>query len=327
MALKIAKAVVGVKEEAVAYTYGIPGAGECWPAFDISISYSGDSFQRTESRQILGKLDDVPGPASVEIGFKTIVVGSGTAGTAPHYNHALRACGMQEADNGTTDVTYYPWSVFDGDTSVTGPPQLNNPFEAASVVVYEDGVSYGAKGCAGNVKFICKSGEPMVMEFLFKGAYVAVADTAIVTPTGVSTETPPTFLSAGLTTIGAASTPFESLEYDLGNDIQPVVDANDSAGVKGYTIVDRRMVGRFDPDMVLVGTDDVFGDWRAGTTGAISTGAIGTAGNRITFTAGRCQYRPPSMADRNGFRTLDQEFAIVTAAGASDGAEFSFMLD
>jgi len=326
MSLKISKAVVGVKEEGTAYTFDAPAAAQTWPAFDISVSPSGDSYQRQESRQILDKQDEIPGPASMEISFKTLLVGSGTAGTAPHFDHALLGCGMQEIVTASTSVLYKPTSTFDGASSGTDPV-TTNPYEAVSVAVFEDGVRYALKGGQGTVKFVCKSGEPIVMEFLFRGAYVATADASVPTPSGVSTETPPTFLSASLTNIGSYSVAFESLEYDVANDVQLLTDANNSAGIKGAQIVDRRMVGRFDPEMVLVATDDAFGDWRAGTTGAISTGTIGSSGgNQMAFAAGRCQYRPPSMGDRNGFRTLDQEFAIVSASGASDGDSFSVTL-
>ena len=324
MALRPAVAVVGVHKEATPYTYNQPVAAECFPAFDVSWTPSAEMYERTESRTIMDKLDLIPGTATMEISFKILLVGQhGGAGTVPYWDDAIMCCGFRETVTAGTSVAYTPWTTMDAATDA-GPPATTNPFEAASVAVFEDGNVYAASGCMGNVTFTMTAGQPAVMEFTFKGAYVATVAGAVPTPTGVSTAAPQNFLFASVETIDGYSSAFETLSYDMGNQVEYITDANSASGIKGSIIVDRRITGSFNPDAEAVGDDDIYASWRAGTTGNIDTGAIGTgAGQMWTIAATRCQYRSLSPGERAGFRTHDVAFDVVSATGASEGASFS----
>lgn len=330
--IALSRAVVGIKPEASAYTFGAPVAADCYPAFDISISYSGDNYQRPETRDHFGKFDNIPsGSVSCEIGWKFLLVGSGTAGVAPHWDDTIKACGFSETINIATNVTYKLSSTYDGTSG--------RPSQAYSVSVLERDVNnsggtpcvrYALSGAMGTIKFTCEYGKPVVAEVSFKGSYVTVTDVASITPSGVSTSVPPRFLGTNfLSALGTYNSEFTQISYDMGNELGDIVDANYSTtnGFKGTTITNRRPSGSIDPSFVRVATNDFFNQWRSGTTGAMSMSTtIGSAGNAIQITAGRCQYDTLKPGDRNGFRSLEAPFSIVTAVAAVDGDDFSIVL-
>ena len=330
--ISLSRTVVGIKPESSAYTYNAPVAADCYPAFDTTISFSGDNYQRQETRDHFGKLDNVPsGAVSCEIGWKFLLAGSGSAGTAPHWDDTIKACGFSETISGGVSVTYKPSSTFD----VTS----GRPSQAYSVLVQERDVNnsgatpcvqYALSGGMGTISFECEYGKPIVASVNFKGAYVVVVDAAQLTPSGVNTTVAPRFLgSSFLSALGTYQSEFSKITYDMGNELGDIVDANFSAtnGFKGATITNRRPTGTIDPAMVRVATNNFFSQWRAGTTGAMSMSTtIGSAGNAIQISAGRCQYDTLKLGERNGFRTLEAPFSIVSAAAAVDGDEFSIVL-
>lgn len=330
--IALSRAVVGVKAESSAYTFNAPVAGDSYPCFDINVSYSGDNYQRQETRDHFGKFDNIPsGSVSCEIGWKFLLVGSGSAGVAPHWGKTIQACGFSETVSGGVSVTYKPSSTYDATSG--------RPSQAYSVSVIERDVNnsggtpcvrYALSGSMGTIKFTCKYGEPVVAEVSFKGAYQTVTDVASITPSGVSTSVPPRFLGSNfLSALGTFNSEFTSITYDIGNELGDIMDANFSAtnGFKGSTITNRRPTGTIDPAFVRIATNDFFNQWRLGTTGAMSMSTtIGSAGNAIQINAPRCQYDTLKLADRNGFRSLEAPFSIVTAVAAVDGDEFSIVL-
>lgn len=317
---RISKAIVGVGKETTAYTYLEPGNADAYAAFDITLDYGGDNYQRREAKAHMGKLPELSGAADVTIGFKLTAVGASAAGTAPYYGTALLGCGLRQEITSATKVEYKPWSTFDAATAA-GPPATTNPAASYTVAIWEEGLQYALKGGQGNLKISAKSGEPAILEFLFKGGYVAPATDATPPTVTLSTLVPPKFLSAALT-IGGTSIVFTDFTLDLGGDLQPSVNANDAAGIRGYYIADRRIVATVNPEMEDPATIDFFANWRAGTVVALVWGPIGSvAGNKIDFAATSVQLRPPKVGDRGGIRSLDIELAVITTG--AEGTDFT----
>lgn len=317
--LRVAQAVVGVIKEAVAYTYSEPTVA--FPAYDINFTPSGDNYQRKETSTVFAKLPSLPGMGMAEIGFKIPMVGASAAGVVPYYDVAMLAAGLSSDDyTGPPEkIRYKPMTTFDGGTDA-GPPAITRPSKAYSVSFWNDGVRYSLKGGMCNLIMSAKAGEPVELAFQFKGAYETVIDDAPPTPT-VSTLTPPRFLGATLSVHGA-SLVCESWSLDLGNVLSNIVDANDAAGIKGALITDRRPKIKVDPEMELVATHDFFAKWRAATSGVISWGTIGSAaGNVLAFNAGATIINPPSLSEREGMRTLDLEYDVVSTS-VTEGDEF-----
>lgn len=319
MALHIDKGVFGIKAETTRGTFNKPDAADCFPVEAFEPNFSIDYYERGEKREHYGKYPSIPGIRYGSISVTFLLNGSGTAGTPPHWNEALMACGLSHANVPATSDTYKVTSVFTGLTIY--------PSESYSVAYWEDGVRYGLNGCLGEWELTCAAGMPLKMKCTYHGALEDWADEAVPTPTGVSTAVPPNFLGVSLETIGGFACVFEQITFRSGNVMSMLKDANAVSGVRGYEIPGRRLSGSFDPDMVLVATDGIFDDWKLGTTGALSTGVIGsTAGNRIAISAPLCQYRKISLADKEGRRVVNADFDIVTSPSSVDGDDFSITL-
>jgi hypothetical protein len=325
MGLRFAKALVGVDDEtAPGYAYVTPAAGDTFAAYDITVNPSGDNYLRKESKPHFGRLPEVAGLGEVEIGFKIPFVGGSGLGVAPYWSKAAEGCGLREEKTVGTNVLYKPWSTFDNALVTPGPPITQNPFQSYSVSVWVDGVKFSIKGGMGNLVFNCKAGDPIEMAFTFKGAYQGVVDEAAPSVT-LTALAPPVFLNAALTLPGPYSAIFESLSLDLGNEFGKVLNANDASGLRGYTIINRRILGKINPEMVLVATHDFYGKWRAATQGAIGFTALGvTAGNKIALTIPAAQYHAPGVGNREGQLALDMEFAVVTTG--AEGSDFTITL-
>ena len=177
------------------------------------------------------------------------------------------------------------------------------------------------KGARGTLKIVCKAGDPIELMFDFQGSYYSVADDAPPTPSAVMLAKP-RFIGAGLTLHGGSWAPvFTALEFDLGNKLGKVLDANDATGFKGYCIASREMGGTIDPDADLIANHDFYGRWIAGTAGAIGTGAGiggGAAGNKFQLLFPRTQYSDVGEGEREGRHTAPLKFtAKVGTAGVS----------
>jgi hypothetical protein len=319
--LRVSQGIVGVLLESSPFTYNEPTASDAWPAFDISAEFSGESFQRSETKSHFSRYPEIPGMAEGTISFKVLAVGASGVATAPYYKNALAGAGFRQEITAATNVTYKPWSTYDAATGA-GPPAFINPAASYTVALGENGVQYAIKGAAGTCKLVGSSGKPLQWEFTFKGAYVApAADTnPAITATAL---VPSAFLGATLS-VHALAAVFTDFTLDIGNELQPSVNANDAAGIRGYICTNRSPIATVNPEMELPATHDFFGKWRSGVTGALSFGPVNSGtGNRIALSAAAVQYRAPKMGERAGARSLDIEMPIVSTG--AEGADFSII--
>jgi hypothetical protein len=318
MALLAKRAVVGIKVEAVPYTFGTPAVSDtiCIPAFDIAVTYSGDVYKRKETRTHYGKLAHIPMWAKCEIAFKTCFKGSGTPATPPDILPFMQACWYYGVASGGTTYTFTP-------ASIDATP---NPGKAYSIAVWIDGWRYALKGGLGDVNFVfSEPGPPGIFEFKFSGAYVAPAAVANPLTTGSDATVPPSFLSAVVSLNSVTTMPIQSFSINTGNKVSDLKDANDAAGLLGCIITDREMNGKV-TILNTPGTHDPFALWRAGTQFAIQTGVInaaGTAGNRYQLIAPYCQYQMPTLGDIDGLSSVDIPFTIGTLPAGVAGSDFS----
>jgi len=313
------KAQVFVVEEATQDTYQTQGATDAIFAEipDAPITINSSNYEPTTVRGDFLLQDEIPGAASATVNFRVPLHGSGTAGTAPEFGEALKACGFEETTVATTSVTYTPLSTFDGSGGNPGP--------SYSVTVIVDGLAFRVKGAFGNVVFEGTVGEPMFANFTFTGAFSAATDDALET-TSYDTAISPSFKGASFVenfddgTDGYTPKGINSFNLDMGNNVVAVSDINDTYGYYGSRIVGRKTIGSFDPELVLVATQDFFGNWASGQTGTITTGAIGaTAGNIYTLSIARAVKRPPEPGSRDGIAVLTVPFAVSSAATDVEG--------
>lgn len=315
------KALIGVKPEATAYTAETTiAASLVCPAFNISFKSTPDIIPRKEANTTWGKIADPVGSRfRGELNYSLYLRGQDTsAGTALYYANHLKMAGLSVTNNAGVSNVIAPSETFTGATVY--------PARSYTVWYYEDGKVFKMSGCQANMKLVCKAGEPSELQFTVTGVHYATEDLALPTPSGVSTNSPPNFVSAGLTTIGTEVPILETFELDLGNELGDVIDANSATGLKGLRINNRGPKGKMNPEDTTVADIDYWGQIKAGTTGQFDTAVIGSAGNRWDLTIPLIQYKNIAQGERSSARILDIDFDVKTAPGASPGAEFTLTI-
>jgi len=333
MALKVGSALIGVKPEGTAYTFDVPTAADCFPAYDISVTPEGEEFDNPETTGNFGKAAGSPGPASMEISFKTLLHGQGgSAVGVPHMVDALKGAGCKAVftpDTTTpTSIGFKPINTFDEGTGSTGTvSEYEHPAEAYSCIALIDGTQYAVKGAMSDLTLTWTLGQPIEAAFNFKGAYVDRVDSALLTPTGVSSEVAPMFIGASSFSIHGYAAVVEAFSISLGNVLAPLKDAKDTNGILGYTISDRRVTGTATLQDELVDTEDFYGAWRDGSEASLTSGALGDQYNRINFLASLIQYLAPSPSDRDKVAILEMPFRVNIAGGGAEGSDFVLTFD
>ena len=249
------------------------------------------------------KLPGVPGARAAEATFSLELTGDG-AGTYPAWATTLLAgCGIAE-------------SPTDSATPFNEAPGAN--VKTLTLGLYENGRRKLMSGAVGNVVFNFVPGEPVMMNFTFRGVYQGVSDTAILAPTYPTITPIRASSSGGAFTINSVAQTFASASFDVGNQIELRPSVSTASGFSHGIITDRTPVWNIDPEAKLVATADVFGDWVSGTTRALSV-SISDAEDTVRFIAPAVQKTSVSNADRNGLR-VDTQTLMCVRSGAD--AEF-----
>jgi len=242
-----------------------------------------------------------------EITFDVELKGSGTAGTPPEVGQALRACSMGETIAPGTSVIYAPVS--------TGQ-------ESAAIWRYLDGRLEKFSGIRGEVAFALETGNKGMASFTLTGHFVDAADTPLPAPTYDTSLPVPNI--GGAFAIGGYGAIINAMNVSLSNTIATAPDFNSSDGFGEVRITKRDVQGSFDPEDVLVATNDFDGQFIANTAMALTTGPIGTvAGNIITFDLPAVSYRARGEGERDGVQTLDMGFGAADVSG-DDGIVITF---
>ncbi len=288
----------GTKEALLAADGGIIALDLKWTP-DIKM------LDRSAALPSLSKLKKIPGLALARIGFKTELMGCATAFSSvnlPPVNQYLQACGFAatlDVTPGSEKVTYKPAS--------SGVPSL-------TIAAYVDGTIRVITGARGTVKFSGNVGEQLFAEFDFMGAYNAVIDGTILNPSLPMLDPPR--LTGAQFTIGAFAPVLKTVSIDMGNKLAPREDMNSTSGYKSFMITDRDPSGSFDPEMELVATHDWYGRWKAGTSGALSIGAIGASQyNKVKLTGPTLVYTKVAEAEREGLEVANTDFQLAMGTG------------
>jgi hypothetical protein len=267
--------------------------------------------KRPAVRASLAQLQQIFGGTMAKITVACELKGSGTAGTAPEIGPLLRACGLAEAIVGGTSVTYAPSSDSPNHDTIT-------------IYLYEDGLLWKFVGCKGTATFDFNVHAQGKVSFSFDGHISSVTDSALVTPTYKAT-VPVPFINVPFLLGGAYSALINALKFDLGNTIAmpPAVQATDGFGL--VQITQRNVKGSIDPELDTVAARDFFAMWKAGTTEAMTTGAIGAvAGNIITVTMPKVYYSAIAPGDREGLITRSMSFEAIESAAGDDELSIAF---
>jgi len=278
--------------------------------FDVKVAPNIKMNKRNPAMATLSKLASVPGSQLATITFRVEVKGVGSAYSStvfPALAPYLRACGFAEtidATPGSEKATYKPTSA-------------KSSMPALMIDVFEDGVIKRMYGARGNVRFMGKAGEPIYADFEFTGVWNGMVDGAMLTTTPETT-VPPVFLSGNFSVASFAAV-IQGFDINIGNSIAVREDPNIATGYREAIVTDRNPTGKFDPELTTVALHDWHGKWKAGTSGALNIGNVGsTQYNRFKITAPTLVYTQIGDADREGVTVADCSFELAKSAAAGD---------
>lgn len=247
----------------------------------------------------LSPFPGVAGGRQAKMSFECPLKGSGTAGTAPEIGKLIKACGYTETVVASTSVTYTPAS--------SGAPSL-------TMAKYVDGKRYLMAGARGNFEIELKAGKPGKIKFDFVGTAIADTDTALLTAISYQTSLVQPFQNASFT-IDSYAAIIESLVIESGNKIELRDSVNAAHGYLSAIIGERLATLKLNPEDVLIATQDFWADWEAGTLVALSALLGATAGNRLTITAPKVQYKKIGQGERKGLAVYEIEGSLIRNAG------------
>ena len=251
------------------------------------------------------KLPGVAGARGATCTFSLELIGDGSGGVPDWATTFLAACGIV-------------------DTTGTLTPRNENPgtnVKTLTLGLWETkGASQRLKtmvGCMGNVTFEITPGETVRMNFTFTGVWSGVAATAVISPTY------PTLLplraASGAFTINSIAQVFGSCTFDVGNVVVLRPSIATLSGFSHAIITDRTPTFTFDPEAQLIADEDVYGEWIASTTRALSC-QFQNATDRVTIAAPAVQRMTIANGDRDGIRTDNQ---TLQCCRDGSNAEFS----
>jgi len=310
MALLLRKRLIVIETETTYGTDAAPDGADAVLVRDLNITpQSSDVVSRDLIRPYLGASQQLLANTRVECTFSVELAGSGTAGTAPQYGKALKACGLAETIVASTSVTYDP---------------VSSGFESVTIHYMIDGVRHQMRGCRGNVALTANVGEIPTLDFTFTGIYVAPDDSAILTPTYANQDDPLVFKNDNVTGFQLLSYAgaLQSFSFDLGN---TTVYRELVGGSKEVLITDRAANGSVSIEAVTMATKDYFAsavDDDAALGNLVFTHGT-VAGNKVQFTSSKVDIGDVAYGDSDGIAMLEIPYTCVPDSAAN--AEFDLV--
>lgn len=269
-----------------------------------NIGWSNEGLRMNERpavRQNIGMLQMVFGGTLRSITFDVeLKGGAGAVDVPPEFGPLLRACGFGETINAAVDVQYAPVST--GHESIT-------------IYYFQDGIRHIMTGCVGNASFNLETGALGKISFTFTGHLVSVTDVALPAAPVYLANVPPPLINVPFT-IGAYAAIINALTFDLSNTVATPPDMSATDGYSQVRITQRDVQGSYDPEAVLIATNDPYTDLSAGTQLAVTTGVVGSVvGNRYQVDMPAAYEKDISPGDRDGVRTYDIPLGFAESAG------------
>lgn len=253
---------------------------------------------RPAIRASLGQLKPLYAGSLMQFSFDVEIKGSGAAGTAPELGVLLQGCGMSETVVVSTSVTYKPAST---------------SLKSLTLYFHQDGLLYKLTGARGRLKSMLKVGEVGKFSFEFVGHFSGPTDVAL--PTATYNATVPVPVLSSAFTIDSYSAIITGLEFDLGNNVITPGDISAADGYGQIQIVERKLVGSFDAETVLVAAHNFISKWTGGNAMALATGVIGSvAGNKYAVSMPAVTYTEVGKGDKDRVSTFDLAFQGAESA-------------
>ena len=300
MAQLTRKRVILIEAESSYGTDPTPSATDVVLVTDLSITpQSSDVVNRDVVRPYLGSSQQLLANTRVECTFSVEFAGSGTAGTAPRYGSALKACGLSETIASGTSVTYEPISA---------------NFSSVTIHYNVDGVRHIVTGCRGNVALSAEVGSIPTLDFTFTGIYNAPTDTALPSVTYGNHATPLIFKNGNTTSFQLLSFAgaLQSLSFDMGNSI---VYRELVGGTKEVLLTDRAANGSVSIEAPALSSKDFFAAALADTALGNLTVTHGTAaGNICRFSSTKVDIGDVTYGEMDGVTMLEIPYTLVPSS-------------
>ena len=300
MAQLTRKRVILIEAESSYGTDPTPAATDVVLVTDLSITpQSSDVVNRDVVRPYLGSSQQLLANTRVECTFSVEFAGSGTAGTAPRYGSALKACGLSETVASGTSVTYAP---------------ISSNFTSVTIHYNVDGVRHVVNGCRGNVSLSAEVGAIPTLDFTFTGIYNAPSDEALPSVTYGNQASPLIFKNGNTTSFQLLSFAgaLQSLNFDIGNSI---VYRELVGGTKEVLITDRAANGSVTLEAPLTGTKDYFAAALTDSSLGNLTVTHGTAaGNICRFSSTKVDIGDVSYGEMDGVTMLEIPYTLVPSS-------------
>jgi hypothetical protein len=309
MALLTRKRLILLETESTYGTDPTPDGADAVLVRDLNITpLQSDVVSRDLVRPYLGASEQLLANTRVECTFSVELAGSGTAGTAPRYGKALKACGLSETIVATTSVTYAP---------------VSSSFSSATIYYNIDGVLHKVTGARGTFTINGTVGQIPTIDFTFTGIYNTPTDTALPAVTYANQATPVVFKNGNTTGFELLSYAgcLQSVTFDVGNTL---VYRELVGCTKEVLLTDRASTGTVALEAVTMATKNYF-------TAALSDGSLGnllfqhgqTAGNIVDFASTRIDIGDVSYSDQDGIHMLNIPYTAVPSTSGND--EFSIV--
>tara|TARA_R100001086_G_scaffold184589_2_gene103130 strand:+ start:23 stop:955 length:933 start_codon:yes stop_codon:yes gene_type:complete len=300
MALLTRKRVILIEAESSYGSDPTPAATDVVLVTDLSITpQSSDVVNRDVVRPYLGSSQQLLANTRVECTFSVEFAGSGTAGAAPRYGSALKACGLSETISSGTSVTYEP---------------ISSNFSSVTIHYNVDGVRHVVTGCRGNVSLSAEVGAIPTLDFSFTGIYNAPSDAALPSVTYGNQASPLIFKNGNTTSFQLLSFAgaLQSLNFDIGNSI---VYRELVGGTKEVLITDRAANGSVTLEAPLTGTKDYFAAALTDSSLGNLTVTHGTAaGNICRFSSTKVDIGDVSYGEMDGVTMLEIPYTLVPSS-------------
>ena len=300
MAQLTRKRVILIEAESSYGTDPTPAATDVVLVRDLSITpQSSDVVNRDVVRPYLGASQQLLANTRVECTFSVELAGSGTAGTAPRYGSALKACGFSETISSGTSVTYEPISA---------------SFSSVTIHYNVDGVRHVVTGCRGTFVINAAVGEIPSIDFTFTGIYNAPSDAALPSVTYGNQATPLIFKNGNTTNFQLLSYAGALMNFsmDVGNSL---VYRELVGGTKEVLLTDRTANGSVTIEAPLTATKDYFAAALTDTTLGNLTVTHGTAaGNICRFTSTKVDIGDISYGEADGVTMLEIPYTLVPSS-------------
>lgn len=244
------------------------------------------------------------------LAIRTIAgTGSGQRRLIVDYNGTTKVATVNQAWATAPDVT----TTYSIDAQACYVP-VTATHESVTIYVYIDGLLHEFNGCRGTWSArINRLGDP-VFAFSLTGLYVAVVDTALVTPTLTGFQTPLPVNNTNTTgfSVHSYSGVLDNLQFAINNDVR----YRHLVGSETVIITDRKPSGSMLIEAALVAGFDVWTKSRAGTLAPLTIKHGTASGNSVFFDVTRAQLLRPRYQEQDGVKMFAIDYLARPGTGA-----------